>query len=189
MAKVALGPQTLIYPMPAMLVGADVDGRPNFMTVAWGGIACGDPPMVSVAIRHGRHTLKGIEQNQAFSVNIPAAAQVKETDYCGTVSGARADKARDCRFRVFYGQAARAPLIEQCPVNLECSVDRALDLGSHSLLIGRIVQTHVSEECLTDGQPDVEKIQPLIYVTSPAARYQALGQVLGKAWSVGRHLK
>ena len=77
MGKVALGPQTLVYPMPAMLVGADVDAKPNFMTVAWGGIACGDPPMISVAIRHVRHTLKGIRQNQTFSVNIPSVEQVK----------------------------------------------------------------------------------------------------------------
>jgi flavin reductase (DIM6/NTAB) family NADH-FMN oxidoreductase RutF len=189
MAKVTLGPQPLVYPMPAMLVGADVDGRPNFMTVAWGGIACSDPPMITVAIRHSRHTLRGIEQNRAFSVNVPSAAQVKETDYCGTVSGANADKARDCRFQVFYGQVAHAPLIDQCPVNLECSVVQILDLGSHCLIIGQIAQTHVSEHCLTDGRPDVEKIQPLAYVTSPAARYQKLGEVAGKAWSVGRHLK
>ncbi len=186
MAKVALGPQPLVYPMPALLVGADVDGRPNFMTVAWGGIACGDPPMVSVAIRHSRHTLKGIEQHQEFSVNIPSAAQVKDVDYCGMVSGAKADKARDCRFQVFYGEEAHAPLIQQCPVNLECTVVQVLDLGSHLLVIGRIAQTHVSEECLTHGRPDVEKIQPLAYVTTPDARYQKLGEVAGKAWSVGR---
>ncbi len=186
MAKVALGPQTLLYPMPALLVGADVDGRPNFMTVAWGGIACGDPPMVSVAIRHSRHTLKGIEQNQSFSVNIPSAAQVGETDYCGIVSGAAADKARDCGFQVFYGEVPHAPLIDQCPVNLECQVVQMLDLGSHLLVIGRIAQTHVSQDCLTDGRPDVEKIRPLAYVTTPAARYHKLGEVAGKAWSVGR---
>ncbi len=28
MPKIALGPQALVYPMPALLVGADVDGRP-----------------------------------------------------------------------------------------------------------------------------------------------------------------
>ena len=152
MGKVALGPQTLVYPMPAMLVGADVDGKPNFMAVAWGGIACGDPPMISVAIRHVRHTLKGIRQNQTFSVNIPSVELVKETDYCGMVSGSKADKVRACRFEVFYGKLGNAPLIGQCPVNLECRVVQILNLGSHSLVIGRIEETYVSEECLTDGQ-------------------------------------
>jgi flavin reductase (DIM6/NTAB) family NADH-FMN oxidoreductase RutF len=188
MGKVALGPQTLIYPMPAMLVGANVNGTPNFMAVAWGGIACSDPPMISVAIRHARHTLKGIKQNQVFSVNIPSVEQVKETDYCGMVSGSKADKVRACRFEVFYGKLGNAPLIMQCPVNLECKVVQVLNLGSHSLVIGRVEETYVSEDCLREGRPDVDKIKPLTYVTSPAARYQGLGVVVGKAWSVGRGL-
>jgi flavin reductase (DIM6/NTAB) family NADH-FMN oxidoreductase RutF len=188
MGKVALGPQTLVYPMPAMLVGADVGGRPNFMAVAWGGIACSDPPMISVAIRHARHTLKGIKQNRVFSVNIPSVAQVKETDYCGMVSGSRIDKVEACRFKVFRGRLASAPLIEQCPVNLECSVVQILNLGSHSLVLGRIEETHVSEDCLTKSKPDVDKIKPLTYVASPAARYQGLGEVVGKAWNVGKRL-
>jgi len=188
MGKVALGPQTLIYPMPAMLVGANVNGTPNFMAVAWGGIACSDPPMISVAIRHARHTLKGIKQNQVFSVNIPSVEQVKETDYCGMVSGSKADKVRACRFEVFYGKLGNAPLIMQCPVNLECKVVQVLNLGSHSLVIGRVEETYVSEDCLREGRPDVDKIKPLTYVTSPAARYQGLGEVVGKAWSVGKGL-
>lgn len=188
MGKVALGPQTLIYPMPAMLVGANVNGTPNFMAVAWGGIACSDPPMISVAIRHARHTLKGIKQNQVFSVNIPSVEQVKETDYCGMVSGSKADKVRACRFEVFYGKLGNAPLIMQCPVNLECKVVQVLNLGSHSLVIGRVEETYVSEDCLREGRPDVDKIKPLTYVTSPAARYQGLGEVVGKAWRVGRGL-
>lgn len=189
MAKVVLGPQTLIYPMPALLVGANVDGRPNFMAVAWGGIACSDPPMLSVALRHVRHTLKGIRQNQVFSVNVPSVELVKETDYCGIVSGAKADKVKACRFEVFYGKLKNAPLIGQCPVNLECSVVQILNLGSHSLVIGRIDETHVSQECLTEGRPDADRIRPLTYVTSPAARYQGLGEVVGKAWSVGKHIE
>ena len=188
MGKTQMGPQTLVYPMPAMLVGADVDGRPNFMVVAWGGIACGEPPMLSVAIRHQRYTLRGIRQNMTFSANIPSVDQTKEVDYCGIVSGSKASKAEICHFKVFYGKLGNAPLIEQCPVNLECRVVHIMNLGSHSLVIGRIEETHVSEDCLTEGKPDVTKIKPLTYVTSPAARYQALGEPVAKAFSIGKEL-
>ena len=175
MDKILMGPQTLIYPMPTLLVGANIDDKPNFMTVAWGGIANSEPPMISVAIRHIRHTLKGIRQNEAFSVNIPSAAKV--------------DKVEACQFEVFYGELDNAPLIEQCPVNLECKVIHILDLGSHALVVGRIEETHVSQSCLTDGKPDVNKIKPITYIMSPVTRYQALGEVLAKAFSVGRELK
>lgn len=188
MDKVQMGPQTLVYPMPAMLVGANVDGKPNFMTVAWCGIANGDPPMLSLAIRNQRHTLKGIRQNMTFSANIPSTDQVKETDYCGIVSGSRANKAETCRFQVFYGTLGTAPLIAQCPVNLECRALHFLDLGSHSLIIGKIEETYVSPNCLTDGKPDVAKISPLTYVPGPATRYQGLGDVIGKAFNIGKEL-
>jgi len=73
MKKIKLGPQTLLFPMPAVLVGSKVDGIANFMTVAWCGIASHKPPALSVAIRESRFTMKGIEENGSFSINVPSA--------------------------------------------------------------------------------------------------------------------
>jgi len=189
MGKVAIGPQTSIYPKPLLLVGTNVNDKPNFMAVAWGGIANGEPPMISVGIRHGRYTMRGIRQNLTFSVNIPHSGLVKEADYCGIFSGATVDKAKVCGFEVFYGKLKNAPLIEQCPVNLECKVVHILDLGSHALVIGRIEETHVSESCLTDGKPDISKIQPAIYSSDPTHHYRFLGETIAAAHSIGKELK
>lgn len=189
MGKVLMGPQTLVYPMPTLLVGANVDGKANFMTVAWAGIVNSEPPMISVAIRHQRHALGGIRQNMTFSVNVPSTDLVRETDYCGMASGRKFDKAEICGFKVFYGELSNAPLIEQCPVNLECEVVHILNLGSHALVIGKIKQTHVSESCLTDGKPDVSKVRPFAYTPMPSAQYHALGDVIAKAFSAGRELQ
>ena len=189
MNKITMGPQPLLFPNPVVLVGAIVDDKPNFATFAWCGITSGNPPTISVALQHHRHTLKGIHQNKTFSVNVPSADLIKETDYCGIVSGTKSDKVKDCRFKVFYGNLDSAPLIEQCPVNLECEVLHILNLGSHSLVIGKILETHISEDCLTDGQPDIVKIRPLIYSRGTSARYNAVGEVLANAFSIGNELK
>ncbi len=189
MAKILMGPQTLIYPMPVLLVGANVDDKPNFMAVAWCGIANGEPPMISVAMRHHRYTHRGIRQNLSFSVNVPSTDMVRETDYCGLISGSKINKVEVCHFKVFYGKLDNAPLIEQCPINLECKVVHILDLGSHSLIVGRIEETHISESCLTDGKPDVSKIKPLAYTTAPARQYQAIGDVIAKTYSIGEELR
>jgi len=187
MGKTQLGPQTLIYPMPTTLVGANVDGKPNFMAVAWCGVACSVPPMISVAIRPDRYTIKGMKQNQEFSVNIPSTDQVKEADYCGIISGAEVDKVEVCGFKVFYGKLGNAPLIEQCPVNLECTVVQSLELGSHELFIGRVEEAHISGDCLTEGRPDVTKIKPFIFTT--AREYYAYGEEIARAFSVGLELR
>jgi flavin reductase (DIM6/NTAB) family NADH-FMN oxidoreductase RutF len=189
MTKKTFGPQPWLFPNPTVLVGTTYDGKANFAPFAWCGITGGEPPTVSVGIRHQRHTLKGIYQNRTFSVNVPSVALLKETDYCGMVSGNQTDKAKACGFKVFYGMLNTAPLIEQCPVNLECEVLHILNLGVHALVVGKIVQTHVSEDCLTDDQPDILKIKPFVYSRGPAARYNAVGEVLGQAYDVGKTLK
>ncbi len=181
MTKVTVENKTVVYPMPAFVIGANVDGKPNFMTAAWSGIAGSTPPMITVALQHHRYTLKGMKQNMTFSVNVPSVDLVKETDYCGVVSGSKTDKVADCGFKVFYGKLATAPLIEQYPVNLECKGMHILDLGSHELVVGRIEETYISDDCLTDGKPDVTKIKPIAYV---GRRYMTLGEVVGGAFTV-----
>jgi flavin reductase (DIM6/NTAB) family NADH-FMN oxidoreductase RutF len=187
--KVKLGAQPLVYPMPAFLIGANVEKRPNFMTAAWSGIACGEPPMISVALRHPRYTLKGVEQNMTFSVNVPSVDQAREVDYCGIVTGAKVDKAAVCKFDVFYGALETAPMVKQCPVNLECKVEHMLDLGSHILIIGKIEEVYVSGNCFTGDHPDVKKIRPMMWTTLPANVYQGLGPEVAKAFKVGLELK
>jgi flavin reductase (DIM6/NTAB) family NADH-FMN oxidoreductase RutF len=189
MEKVKVGPQPLVFPMPAFLIGANVEGKPNFMTAAWSGIACGEPPMISVAIRHPRYTLKGMQENMTFSVNVPSAEQVTEVDFCGIKSGAKVDKVSACKFKVFYGKVETAPMVEQCPVNLECRIEHMLDLGSHVLVVGKIEEVHVSSNCFTAEHVDVKKVRPLLWTTLPANVYQELGEVVGKAFKIGLDLK
>ena len=183
MEKSKLGPQTLLYPMPAVLVGAMVGEKPNFMTAAWCGIAASKPPAISVALQRIRHTLKGIKEHDTFSINVPSATLAKQVDYCGIYSGKKRDKSE--LFNVFFGVLEAAPLIQECPVNLECQVIHTLDLKSHELVIGEIIETHVTKDCVTDEKPDPEKIDPLIY-TPGVMQYHGLGEIVGKAFHMGK---
>jgi flavin reductase (DIM6/NTAB) family NADH-FMN oxidoreductase RutF len=174
--------------MPVLLVGADVDGKANFLTIAWSGVACAEPLMFSIPIRHQRYTMKGVNAGKVFSINVPNVDLVRETDYCGIYSGAKVDKAEACRFSIFYGKIPGAPFIRECPVNISCSVHQLLDLGSHILVIGKAEETLVSDDCMVDGKPDIEKIRPIVYVTTPERRYVGLGKPLGAAFSIGKEL-
>jgi flavin reductase (DIM6/NTAB) family NADH-FMN oxidoreductase RutF len=186
MAKIKMGTETGPIPIlsiyPTIIVGSLVDGQADFTTVAWTGVAASTPPSISIALQHHRHSLKGIRQNMSFSVNIPSIDLVKETDYCGIVSGSKTDKAADCRFTLFYGKLDNAPFIQQCPVNHACEVIQILNLGSHELIVGRIVETHISEDCLTEGRPDVLKIRPLLFSNG---KYFPVGGYLADAFHCG----
>jgi flavin reductase (DIM6/NTAB) family NADH-FMN oxidoreductase RutF len=186
MKKVMMGAQPMLWAHPTVLVGADVDGKPDFAVVAWTGAAASTPPAVSIALQHPRYSLKGIRRNLTFSVNIPSREMVRETDYCGLISGAKTDKVKDCKFKVFYGKTPNTPLIEQCPINMECEVLHILNMGSHALVIGKVVETHVSDDCLTDGKPDVTKVKPFAFVLG---KYYAIGDAFADAFSIGKEIK
>jgi flavin reductase (DIM6/NTAB) family NADH-FMN oxidoreductase RutF len=170
--------------MPAVLVGANVGGKPNYMVVAWTGVACMDPPMIAIAINKTRHTEKGIQENRSFSVNIPSAKNALELDYCGIVSGGKTDKSKV--FESFYGKLETAPLISEFPINIECELRHTLELGSHNLHIGEIMDVHVATECMTGGMPDIEKIDPIVFA---GQNYCHIGEIVAKAFSFGKGYK
>ena len=181
MEKVTVGPMPYMTVMPTVLVGANVKGKANYMTAAWSTVACMAPPMVCVAINKQRYTMAGIEENKTFSLNVPSAGHVIETDYCGIVSGSQKDKAKV--FRSYYGKLKTAPLAEECPVNIECRLFKTVDCGSHLLVVGEVAEIHADTSCLTDGKPDIMKIHPIVY---SQATYFGVGKELEKAFSAGK---
>ncbi len=181
MSKITLGPMPYISVMPTILVGANVQGKANYMTAAWATVACMTPPMVCVAVNKARYTAQGIEENRTFSLNIPSARQVVETDHCGLVSGSRESKSGV--FRSFYGRLRTAPMAEECPVNIECRLFKSVDCGSHLLHIGEVEEIHADTSCVTDGKPDITKIHPMVY---SQAAYWECGKPIEKAFSAGK---
>ncbi|HVP95503.1 MAG TPA: flavin reductase family protein [Methanoregulaceae archaeon] len=184
MDKITVGPMPFMSVMPALLVGANVHGKPNYMTAAWSTVACMAPPMVCVAINRARYTAQGIEENKTFSLNIPSETLVVETDHCGLVSGSQEDKSGV--FRSFYGNLKTAPMAEECPVSIECTLFKSVECGSHVLHIGKIVEIHADASCLTDGKPDIEKIRPIVYAHYT---YFSVGKEVEKAFSAGKKYK
>ena len=181
MKKISIG-TNIAPPMPTTLVGAMVEGKVNFMAVAWLTRVNTQPPMLAVAVHKARHTRKGIAENGTFSVCIPSVDMVRITDYCGVVSGSKVDKTQ--LFNVFYGELTTAPMIAKCPINIECRLSQIVDLPTHGLFIGEVVAAYSEERFLTDGQPDIRKIHPF-FLTLPDRRYWAFGEQVGLAWKDG----
>ncbi|NYT02692.1 MAG: flavin reductase family protein [Methanosarcinales archaeon] len=185
MERKSIGSNVFIYPMPVTLVGTMVDGRPNFMAVGWISRVNASPPLLAVGINRKHHTARGIEEGEAFSVNFPTAEMMDRADYCGLVSGRDADKSR--LFDVFYANLS-VPMIQECPLCLECRLWRTVGLPSNDLFIGEIVESHALESCLSDGKPDLQKMRPLL-LTMPDNSYWTVGERVGRAWEAGMALK
>jgi flavin reductase (DIM6/NTAB) family NADH-FMN oxidoreductase RutF len=182
-----IGPVNALYPMPTTLVGATVNGKPNFLAVAHVGILNhGTPQYLSIGLHKVHYSNSGIHENRTFSICLPPEALMKETDYCGIMTGKKTDKA--ALFDVFHGELKTAPMIRQCPVNMEMKLHDVLYLGKHEIFIGELVQTYADESVITDGNIDVAKLKPLLFDMA-SKQYWRLGSVLGDCWSAGKALK
>lgn len=181
--KVKLGGRTALYPMPVTLVGAMVDGKPNYITIAHVGIM--DMNHVALSMGKTHYTNAGIRENGTFSVNIAPEYLVKETDYCGLVSGRKADKG--ALFETFYGELETAPMIEKCPINMECKLTQTVDMPRHDVFIGEVVEVYCDKDCMEGESVDFPRVKPLLFAMYDQC-YFKLGDRFANAWSVGKEL-
>lgn len=179
-----LGVKNCLYPLPATLVGALVNGKPNFAAIAHVGIM--ELATISLGMNKNHYTNQGIKENKTFSVNLPSEKMVKKVDYCGLVSGKDEDKAS--LFTTFFGALGTAPMIEECQINMECRLTKIVDFPNHDVFVGQIVETYCDEKMLTNGVVDFRKLQPLLFVMNDRG-YWKIGDRLANAWSVGKDLE
>lgn len=182
--KTRLGARNCLYPMLTVLAGTNVHGQPNYNAMAHIGIM--NVGSVSLAMNKVHYTNIGIRENKTFSINIPSVDMVKETDYCGIVSGRNVDKA--ALFENFYGTLKNAPMIKECPVNMECKLIKTVDFPNHDIFVGEVVETYCDEQYLTDGIVDLAKVQPILFSMGDVG-YWELGNRFARAWSIGKTLK
>jgi flavin reductase (DIM6/NTAB) family NADH-FMN oxidoreductase RutF len=188
--KTSLGANTILYPTPVLLVGTyDAAGKPNVMTAAWGGICCSSPPCVAVSLRKATYSHGSIVLQQAFTVSVPSEKYAAEADYCGLVSGKRADKFEETGLTPVRSSLVNAPYIGEFPLVLECKLLRQIELGLHTQFVGEILDVKADENILdARGAVDVEKLKPFFFAPESSG-YYASGRRLGDAFSIGKTVK
>ena len=182
--KIKLKAKNCLYPMPVVLVGALVKGEPNYFTATHVGILGFNT--LAVSMSKGHQTGIGIHENKTFSVNLPSVDLVCEVDLCGMVSGRHADKAR--LFETFYGDLKTAPMVQQCPLCMECRLVQTLDYPRHEVFIGEIAATHGDPKVMPNGVVDYARVNPLLFVMEDKGYWQ-LGPRLATAWAAGKVVK
>lgn len=188
--KKSLGAKTIAYPTPVFIVGTyDQAGKPNVMAAAWGGICCSVPPCVSISLRKATYTYGNIMAQRCFTISIPPVQYVREADYFGLASGRTVDKFAATGLTPVKSDLVNAPYVQEFPFVLECRLLHTLEIGLHTLFVGEILDCKADEEVLAaNGLPEIEKVKPFLF--SPDQRtYHAIGEFVGKAFSIGKSLQ
>ena len=173
-------------PTTQMILGTVRAGKPTFMAVAWVTRVNFQPALFAIGVNKANATHDAIIESGGFSLSMPSTGMVEITDYTGLVSARNTDKSE--LFDLFYGELKSAPMIRECPLTLACRLHTTVDLPTNTVFIGELVESWCEDDCLTDGKPDMTRIQPFS-LTMPDNQFWALGEKVGDAWKAGNALK
>lgn len=165
MAKREFKPGNMLYPLPAVMISvAGKDGERNIFTVSWAGTVCTNPPMVSISVRPSRHSYQMIDETGEFVINLTTKELTFATDYCGVVSGRDVNKFEKLGLTPLEGKEVKAPLIAECPVNIECRVKNKIELGTHHMFIADVVSVTVDDKYMDEKDSfHLQNADPIVY--------------------------
>lgn len=178
MSKLKWKPGTMVYPLPPVMVSCGDMEHSNILTVAWTGIICTDPAMTYISMRKERYSYDIIKSKGEFVINLASSDLARIVDFCGVKSGRNIDKFKECNLTKEPATEVKAPMISQCPINIECRVKEIKELGTHDMFMAEILAVNVDEKYLDEtGRFDMEACNLLAY---SHGQYYSLGERLGK---------
>lgn len=169
----------MVYPLPAVMVStADKSGKSNILTIAWTGTICTNPAMVYISVRPERYSYHMLKESGEFVINLTTEQLAKATDYCGVRSGKNVDKWKEANLTPAKAEKLQyAPVIEECPVNIECKVTEVKELGSHHMFLAEVLAVQIDEQYLNEKNKfELNKTGLMAY---SHGEYLSLGKKIG----------
>lgn len=184
--KKEIGVQPALYPMPVLMIATyNENDTVDVMNMAWGGICARD--MVALNISRGHKTAKNLEVRGAFTLSVADVAHLDESDYFGIASGNKvADKFERTGMTATKSTRVDAPVVDQYPITLECSVVEMQEQPYGLRVLGKIENVLADEAVLNeDGKVDPVKLNAFAFDQFQSG-YYALGEKVGQAWNSGK---
>ena len=151
MSKKSANIKAVMQPSSSVIVSCrGRDGKDNALVVAYCCNCSYDPPMAMVGIVPSRYSYQLVKDTGCFVVNIPAKANKALFNYMGSHSGREEDKLKAFGAKISNGLKVNAPVLEDCPVSIECTVVDSIRTGSHEMFAGKIEHIHVDEQFLKE---------------------------------------
>lgn len=147
--------KSCLQPMPKVLVSCrGLNGENNVLAVGYCGNCSYAPPMVMVGIVPTRYSYKMIKESGCFVVNLAGKNYQETFDYMGSNSKRDGDKLAAMNVRLQEGKMVNAPIMPDCPVNIECTVVDSIVTGSHEMFIGKVEYVHADAH-LIDSEGNI----------------------------------
>ena len=183
--KKDFGVQPYLFPMPTYMISTyNEDGTVDSMPLAWGGIAAED--MVALNLEADHKTVANLKARKAFTMAVPGSDTMEASDFLGIVSGNKMpDKFARTGLHAVKSTRVDAPVIEEYPLTLECTVEAVEEEPYGLRFLGRIVNVLADEKVLDEkGKIDAGKLNAFVFDQMQHG-YYAVGEKIGQAWKSG----
>ncbi len=181
MNKKNIGRLLALYPKPMTVIGAEVEGKVNWLVVGHTGIIGHDRILVSMSKQH--YTNQGIKKLKKFSINLVSREMLPKADYVGSVSGASVDKSDVFAYHI--GENG-TPVIDASPLTMECNVVDTYKTDGFDNFICAVVNTYAAPDVLdSNGKLDYTRLKPVLF-EFPTYSYLATGEVIGKCLNLDK---
>jgi flavin reductase (DIM6/NTAB) family NADH-FMN oxidoreductase RutF len=88
-------------------------------------------------------------------VNLPNIQNKDLFDYLGKNSRRDGDKLAAVGAKVSNAATINAPILDDCPINIECEIVDSIKTGSHEMFVGKILYVHAVAS-LVDKNGDID---------------------------------
>ena len=177
--KKDLGSTLALYPTPLVLVGAMVDGKPNWVLAGHVGIMGHDHIMVSLSQAH--YTNRGIREHGKLSVHVVDESMLAKADHAGCVSGAKEDKSTLFPYSI---TPEGVPVTDQAKLLMVCAVEDNYVTPGFDNFILKILHTDADEAILTPkGKIDYDGFKSVLF-EMPGYTYLRTGETIARCMSL-----
>ena len=186
--KKDFGVKPYLFPMPTYMIGTyNEDDTVDVMMMAWGGICAED--MVALNLEADHKTVDNLRARGAFTLAVPGTDTMEASDFFGIASANKmADKFERTGLHAVKSGRVDAPVIEEYPLTLECTVEKMEEEPYGLRVLGRIVNVLADEKVLDEkGRIDAGRLNAFLF-DQMCNGYYAVGEKIGQAWHSGAGL-
>lgn len=140
-----------------------------------------EPPMLAISIgprtggeNYPKDTLTNIRDRQEFVINIVSMPLANAMHESSINYPPEVDEFERAGVTPAPSETIAVPRVEEAKINMECTLDRIIELGSDHLVIGRMQRYHVQDDLFHNGRIDTLKLDPLARLAGDFSRIETV---------------
>lgn len=166
-----------VVPRPiAWVVSQDHDGIVNAAPYSFFNVFSEDPLVLAIGCGPGKpggkDTLRNIKALGQFVVCLVRESLAEQMNITAVDFDAEVDELKEAGLSAAASTKVTPPRIAESPVAFECETFQLIEIGPHTLVLGKAVAMHIHDDCVMDAEKN--------YVDT--VKLGLIGRMHGRGW-------